>query len=472
MKTNITDSIQFGEGNFLRAFVEYCLQTLNEKTPFSGKVDIIQPLPNGMIEQLKKQNGKYHLFHEGIIAGQNIRTGQQIDCVDQMINPYQEFDHFLNLAENQNLTFVFSNTTEAGIALDQKDQFDASPPQSFPGKLTRLLHHRYKKFNGDPSKALHIIPCELIDKNGSKLKEIILELCKNWRLEDDFISWIHQNHFYNTLVDRIVPGYPKKDLEFYKKDLPFDDQMIVTCEPFFLWVIEGNPKLLEVFPVDQLKKIDVKVVPDLGIYRTRKVRILNGSHTTLVPVGLLHGTPTVSETLKDNFLKSFLSQTLFDEIIPSVDFDKKELEDYAQSVLERFSNPFIIHQLESISLNSISKFKVRVLPSLLSFYKKEGKIPQNLTFAMAALIYFYGKEISKHPHPLKDDPKNISFFNEIWKDNNVKKVVTETLSNTELWGQNLAEISPLKEKLTQAINAIASHQRISQAHQAYKNLQL
>ena len=218
MKTNITDSIQFGEGNFLRAFVEYCLQTLNEKTPFSGKVHIIQPLPNGMIEQLKKQNGKYHLFHEGIIAGQNIRTGQQIDCVDQMINPYQEFDHFLNLAENQNLTFVFSNTTEAGIALDQKDQFDATPPQSFPGKLTRLLHHRYKKFNGDPSKALHIIPCELIDKNGSKLKEIILELCKNWQLEDDFVSWVHQNHFYNTLVDRIVPGYPKKDLVFYKKD--------------------------------------------------------------------------------------------------------------------------------------------------------------------------------------------------------------------------------------------------------------
>ena len=471
MKTNITDSIQFGEGNFLRAFVEYCLQTLNEKTPFSGKVDIIQPLPNGMIEQLKKQNGKYHLFHEGIIAGQNIRTGQQIDCVDQMINPYQEFDHFLNLAENQNLTFVFSNTTEAGIALDQKDQFDAAPPQSFPGKLTRLLHHRYKTFNGDPSKALHIIPCELIDKNGTKLKEIILELCKNWQLEDDFLSWIHQNHFYNTLVDRIVPGYPKKNLEFYKKDLPFDDQMIVTCEPFFLWVIEGNPKLLEIFPVDQLKKIDVKVVPDLGIYRTRKVRILNGSHTTLVPVGLLHGTPTVSETLKDDFLKSFLSHTLFDEIIPSVDFDKKELEDYAQSVLERFSNPFIIHQLESISLNSISKFKVRVLPSLLSYYKKEGKIPKNLTFAMAALIYFYGKEISKHPYPLKDDPQNISFFNEIWKDNKIEKVVTETLSNTELWGQNLAEIGPLKDNITQALNAIASHHKISEAHRVYKNLQ-
>lgn len=471
MKGNITDSIQFGEGNFLRAFVDYCLQILNEKTSFSGKVNIVQPLPNGMIEQLKKQNGKYHLFHEGVKAGQNIRTRQQIDSVEQMVNPYQEFDLFLKLAENENLTFVFSNTTEAGISLDQKDQFEALPPQSFPGKLTRLLYHRYKTFNGNPSKALHIIPCELIDKNGSILKEIILKLCKTWELDSDFISWIHKNHFYNTLVDRIVPGYPKKELEYYKKDLPFNDQLIVTCEPFFLWVIEGDPKLLEIFPVDQLKNIDVKVVPDLGIYRTRKVRILNGSHTILVPVGLLHGITTVSETLQDDFLKTFLSNTLFDEIIPSVDFDKKELENYAQSVLERFSNPFIVHQLESISLNSISKFKVRVLPSLLSFYKKEGKIPKNLTFAMAALIYFYGKEISKHPHPLKDDPKNISFFNEVWKDNNVKKVVTETLSNIELWGQNLAEIGPLKDKLTQALNAIATHRRISQAHQVYKNLQ-
>lgn len=471
MKTNITDSIQFGEGNFLRAFVEYCLQTLNEKTAFSGKVSIVQPLPNGSIEQLKKQNGKYHLFQEGVIAGQNVRYRQQINCVDQMINPYQEFNNFLKLAENEKLTFIFSNTTEAGITLNKKDKFNAKPPISFPAKLLRLLHHRYKTFNGDSSKALYILPCELINKNGNKLKEIILELSSHWKLGDDFIHWIHQNHFYNTLVDRIVPGFPKKDLGFYEKDLPFEDRLIVTCEPFFLWVIEGNPKLIEIFPVDQLNNIDVKVVPELGIYRTRKVRILNGSHTTLVPVGLLHGTTTVSETLNDDFLKSFLSDTLFDEIIPSMDLDRKELESYAKSVLERFSNPFIIHQLESISLNSISKFKVRVLPSLLSYVKKEGKVPKNLTFAMAALIYFYGKEISKHPHPIKDDQQNITFFNEIWKDNKVDKVVSKTLSNTKFWDQNLAEMSPLKHSVTKALNVIASHNKISEAYKVYKNLQ-
>ena len=470
MKKNITDSIQFGEGNFLRAFVDYCIQILNDKTSFSGKVNIIQPLPEGMIEQLKIQNGKYNLFQEGIIQGKTIRDRMQINCVKQMNNPYQEFDQFLELAENENLTFVFSNTTEAGIVLDTKDQFTEKPPRSFPGKLTRLLHHRYKTFNGDPSKVLHIMPSELIEQNGTKLKKIILELSKIWKLEDHFISWINQNHFYNTLVDRIVPGFPKKDLDFYKNELFFDDQLIVTCEPFFLWVIEGNPELLKIFPLDQLKEIDVKVVPDLGIFRTRKVRILNGSHTTMVPVGLLHGTKTVSDILKNDFLKTFLSQTLFDEIIPSVDLDKQQLNDYAHSVLERFSNPFIIHKLESISLNSISKFKVRVLPSLISYLRKQGKVPKNLTFSMAALIYFYGKEISKHPYPLKDDPEIIAFFNKIWSKRNIEKVVVETLSNTDLWDKNLAEISPLKYSLTKALNALANHDKINEAYQFFKSI--
>tara|TARA_A100001011_G_C14256977_1_gene820488 strand:- start:525 stop:1802 length:1278 start_codon:yes stop_codon:yes gene_type:complete len=423
-----------------------------------------------MIKELKNQKGKYHLFIEGVIAGRNIREKQQINCINQMVNPYKEFDNYLKLAENENLNFVFSNTTEAGIALEPSDIFEARPPKSFPGKLTRLLYHRFQKFDGDPLKVLHIIPCELIDKNGNKLKEIILELCDIWELEEDFKSWIQKNYFYNTIVDRIVPGFPKKDLEFYKKDLPFNDKLIVTCEPFFFWVIEGSKDLLRIFPVDQLENISVKVLPDIGIYRTRKVRILNGSHTTIVPIGLLHGTLTVSETLKDDFIKNFLSNTIFEEIIPSIAFDKEELEEYARSVLERFSNPFIIHRMESISLNSISKFKVRVLPSLLSYYNKLGKIPKNLTFAFASLIYFYGKEVSKHPYPIKDDPQKISLFREIWKENKIEKVVEKTLTNSVLWDQNLAEIDPLKDVLNQALNAIASNNKISEAYSVYQRL--
>ena len=470
MKSKTTDSLQFGEGNFLRAFVEYCIQILNEKTSFSGRVNIVQPIPNGRLDQLNLQNGKYHLFQQGIIKGRKIRDVIQIDCLDQMVNPYDDFEKFLELSENEDLTFIFSNTTEAGIVLNTEDFFNAKPPQSFPGKLTRLLHHRYKKFKGDPTKTLHIIPCELIDKNGDKLRSIILQLCKLWELEEDFVLWVEKNHFYNTLVDRIVPGYPKKNLSFYKKHLSFDDELMITCEPFFLWVIEGNSDLLKLFPVDQLEEINVMMVPDLGIYRTRKVRILNGSHTTLVPVGLLNGTRTVSEALEDNFLKTFLKQTLFEEIIPSIDFDKKELEGYAHSVLERFSNPFIIHQLESICLNSISKFKVRVLPSLLSYHKRKGEVPQNLCFAFAALIYFYGKEVSQHPYHLKDDPNLISFFNEVWRDNKIEKVADKILSSTSLWDQDLTEIAPLKNSLQSALQAITSHPKISEAYQAFINL--
>jgi tagaturonate reductase len=468
MKT--TDSIQFGEGNFLRAFVEYCIQILNEKTSFSGRVNVVQPIPNGRLDQLNLQDGKYHLFQEGIIKGRKIRDVIQIDCLDQMVNPYDDFEKFLELSENEDLTFVFSNTTEAGIVLNTEDFFNAKPPVSFPGKLTRLLYHRYKKFKGDPTKTLHIIPCELIDKNGDKLRSIILQLCKLWELEDDFVLWVEKNHFYNTLVDRIVPGYPKENLAFYKKHLSFEDELMITCEPFFLWVIEGNRDLLKLFPVDQLEEINVMMVPDLGIYRTRKVRILNGCHTTLVPVGLLNSTQTVSEALEDDFLKTFLKQTLFEEIIPSIDFDKKELEEYAHSVLERFSNPFIIHQLESICLNSISKFKVRVLPSLLSYHKKKKEIPQNLCFAFASLIYFYGKEVSQHPYPLKDDPNLISFFNEVWKNKDIEKVTNKILSNTSLWDQDLTEIAPLKNSLQSALQAIISSSKISEAYQAFKNL--
>jgi tagaturonate reductase len=463
------DSIQFGEGNFLRAFVDYSLQLLNEQTEFSGKVSIVQPLPQGMIEQLRKQNGKYHVFSEGVLEGQTLREVQAIDCIDKLVNPYQDFEAYLQLAENENLTFIFSNTTEAGIALNEKDPFDKNPPNSFPGKLTRLLHHRYKKFDGDPTKVLHIIPCELIDKNGSKLKDIILQLCDIWQLEKGFKDWILQNHFYNTLVDRIVPGYPKEDLDYYQKNTLFDDALMVTCEPFFLWVIEGNPKLLELFPAHQLKKINVTVVPDLGIYRTRKVRILNGSHTSLVPVGLLHGSQTVTEALNDPFLKNFLSEALFKEIIPSIDFDKRELEDYAHSVLERFANPYVKHLLESISLNSISKFKVRVLPSLLAYHQKQGAIPQNLTFAMAALIYFYGKSMSKHSIEIKDDDAHLRFFESVWQDNTIAPLVEKTLSNRSLWDQDLNKVSGLSDTLEHALNTIVKQPTISNAYQVFKS---
>jgi len=468
MKKKDTDSIQFGEGNFMRAFVDYCIQLLNEETDFVGKVNIVQPIEKGMIADLKNQNGKYHVFQEGVIEGAKLRSRHLIDCIDKLINPYVEFQSYLKLAENKSLTFIFSNTTEAGIAYDINDNINDKPPNSFPAKLLMLLYHRFQKFNGDPSMILHIIPCELIEKNGSKLKEILIEISDKWELGEKFKYWLNLNVFYNTLVDRIVPGFPKNDIDFYEKGLPFKDKLMVTCEPFFLWVIEGNKELLEIFPADQLKKINLIVVDDLKVYRTRKVRILNGCHTTMVPVGLLNKTSTVSDALNNDFLKSFIREALFEEIIPSIDFDEYELKNYAASVLERFSNPFIIHKLESIALNSISKFKVRVLPSILSYIKKEGKAPKNLSFAMASLIYYYGKEISQHSYELNDEPSNIEFFKKVWETESTKRVTEETLSKSSLWGQNLAEIKPLKDKVNIALEAIHSCSKIDVAYDIFK----
>lgn len=468
IKKNQTDSIQFGEGNFMRGFVDYCIQLLNEETGFKGKVDVIQPIKEGMIEHLRKQDGQYHVFAEGVSKGKKVRSKHLITCLDELINPYEDYEGFLKLAENKNLAFIFSNTTEAGIKLDASDLKIDRPPNSFPAKLLLLLKHRYEKFNGDSNKVLHIIPCELIEKNGDRLKEILVEISNNWGLEDDFKLWLKNNHFYNSLVDRIVPGYPKNNLDYYKQNLLFDDKLMLTCEPFFLWVIEGSPELLKVFPANQLKNIKVTVVPDLGIYRTRKVRILNGSHTSLVPIGLLKNITTVSGALNDDFLKSFITETLFEEIIPSIDFDEDELKSYATSVLERFTNPFIVHQLESIALNCISKFKVRVLPSICSYIEKKGKAPKNLSFALAALIYFYGKDVSQRSYKLKDDLKNIEFFKALWRESSLEKITEKTLSNSMLWDQNLLVIKPLRTSVSFALAAIHSQKKIDDAYYLFK----
>ena len=467
-KSRPADSIQFGEGNFMRAFVDFCIQLLNEQTSFQGKVDVVQPIAQGMIENLADQNGKYHVYSEGILNGKSIRKSHLINCIDQMVDPYQDFEKYLSLAENENLKFVFSNTTEAGIQQIDTDQMEMQPPSSFPAKLVLLLLRRFEKFNGSDDKVLHIIPCELIEKNGDTLKAILLNIIDQWELGIGFKNWVMKNHFYNTLVDRIVPGFPKDNLAFYQKDLSFEDNLIVTCEPFFLWVIEGNPKLLDVFPADQLSEIDVKVVKDLGNYRTRKVRILNGCHTAMVPIGLLKGVETVSAALSDVFMKEFISETLKNEIIPSINFDKEELTEYAAQVLERFSNPFTVHQLQSIALNSISKYKVRVLPSLLSFYKKNNSIPKNLTFAMASLIYFYGKDISKHSYSVKDETVVIDFFKNIWKMKSTDEISETVLSNELLWGQNLAKITPIKKEISLILKLLKNKNLVA-AFEDYKS---
>ncbi|WP_455169753.1 tagaturonate reductase [Aegicerativicinus sediminis] len=446
--------VQFGEGNFLRAFVDYAFQELNKAVGFNGGIAVVQPINAGMVSMLNDQDGLYTLFIKGIKAGEIIEEKHLISNLVKGINPYPDFQLYLDLAKEDELEFIISNTTEAGISYDEGDTVDMNPPNSFPAKLLRLLYERYLYFNGDKLKGLTIIPCELINYNADTLKDILLKYTDDWKLGQDFKSWlVDANTFHNTLVDRIVPGYPRDNIEEYNNQLDYKDQLIVSAESFFLWVIEGDEKLKEKLPFHKTN-LDVKIVQDMQPYRTRKVRILNGAHTSMVPFSILYGNETVKETVDNSFTGKIVESLIFDEIIPTLTLPEDELKSFANEVLDRFRNPFIKHQLSSIALNSISKFKVRVLPSLLEFNQKEGKLPLNLVFAFACLIRFYKGEWNGATLPLNDDKSIEEYFKTIWSSNDIKGVVDNILQKSDFWGEDLSTVPGLKEALTQALQFI------------------
>ncbi len=446
--------VQYGEGNFLRAFVGYAFQKLNTELGFNAGIAVVQPIENGLVDMLNEQNGLYTLFLNGIANGKEIQTKELVTNIVKGIDPYSSFQAYLQLAKEEELEFIISNTTEAGIAFDPQDTQDMQPPNSFPAKLTLLLYERFKCFNGNPEKGLTIIPCELINFNADNLKEILLKYITEWGLGNDFKKWILQhNTFHNTLVDRIVPGYPKDQIEKYNAQLDYHDDLIVTAEPFFLWVIEGDESLKEKLPFDKTD-LNVKIVDDLQPFRTRKVRILNGAHTAMVPFSILYGNTTVKETIENDFTGNFIKETVFDEIIETLDLGEEELKSFANEVFDRFKNPFIVHNLSSIALNSISKFKVRVLPSLLKYVELYNKIPIHLTFAFACLIRFYKGDWKGKELPLQDDKEIIKTFSEVWTFNNYDKIASIVLDNQNFWGQNLNRIESLPEAIAIALEEI------------------
>src|SRR5690606_17848421 len=324
-------------------------------------------------EALNSQQGLYHVLERGFKNGRVIEEDRLITSVVGAINPGLAYKEFLELANNPELRFVVSNTTEAGIYFDPNDIHSEAVPASFPGKLTALLYRRFVHFERKNDKGLVIIPCELIEDNGIKLKNTVLQYANLWNLGEGFIQWIDDhNHFCNTLVDRIVPGFPQENAEEIQKKLGFRDEMMVMAEPFHLWVIEGPSLLEKEFPVGKVG-LEVKFVKDLAPYRERKVRILNGAHSAMVPLAYLNGLRTVREAVEDKNMGTFLEQTIQDEIIPTLDLPKADLIQFAKDVVERFKNPFIKHQLSAIALNSISKFQVRVLPSLLEYVARKNK---------------------------------------------------------------------------------------------------
>ncbi len=406
--------IQFGEGGFLRGFVDWMLDIANERADFNGSVVVVQPIKNGLCDTLTEQGCVYtHLCRgaEGV-------DQRKIDVISRCVKPYDEFDEYLALAENPDFRFVVSNTTEAGIVFSAEDKLTDKPAATFPGKLTQLLYKRYALSLG----GFVFLPCELIENNGSELKKCILEYAELWGLGDGFKGWIeNDNIFTNTLVDRINTGYPKDE----KIDVGFDDKMINTSEYFHLWVIEGYRDLFSELPLDKCG-LNVVLTKELKKYRTIKVRILNGSHTSMIPYALLNGVETVGDCLNDEVMSAHL-RSCQEEIVYSLDMDREETESYAKAVTVRFSNPYIRHMCQSIALNSVSKFKVRVLPSILDYERKYGYGPKSLLFSFAKLIEFYKKGTPN------DDPVSTEKMQ--------RGTVREILADTSLWGEDLTRFA-------------------------------
>lgn len=407
--------IQFGEGGFLRGFVDWMLQIVNEKTDFDGKVVVVQPIEKGMCDMLSAQDCKYTHICRG---SEGVDT-RKIDVISRCVKPYEDFDSYIALAEIPSMRFIVSNTTEAGIVFSSDDKITDAPAVTFPAKVTQLLKKRFDLgLNG-----FVFLPCELIDKNGATLKNVILQYADLWELGEDFKNWVeNDNIFCNTLVDRINTGFPRDE----KIDLGYEDNMLNTSEYFHLWVIDGYKQLCAEIPFDKCD-LNVIVTEKLEMYRTRKVRILNGAHTSLVPYALLEGFDTVKSCVDDEKMLAHIKSCVFDEIIPTLDLPKEELIEYANSVITRFSNPYIKHYLSSIALNSVSKFKVRVLPSILEYIKRYDKMPETLIFSFAKLIDFYRTDMTNDDKDVCDFMKTAS--------------VEEILANKSLWDEDLTFLS-------------------------------
>ena len=462
--------VQFGEGNFLRAFVDWQIDIVNEKTGFNGNVALIQPLEQGMGDIINAQGGLYTVVLRGVRNGKTLEEFRPVRSVSRCLNPYSRFDEYLGCAENPDLRFVVSNTTEAGIAYNPEDRLTDRPQGSFPGKAAAFLFRRFEHFRGDPAKALTFIPCELIDKNGGKLKEIIKRYAREWKLGDAFLAWLEACDFCNTLVDRIVPGYPKEEAPSISEKLGYEDKLLVAAEIFHLWVIESERDHQGEFPLVQAG-LNVVWTKDMSFYRTRKVRILNGAHTASVLAAYLYGLDTVEQCVKDPLMSKMMRRAIFGEIIPSMEGDAAELTRYADAVLERFANPYIKHLLLSIALNSVSKFSTRVLPSLTGCIAKTGKPPPALSFSLAALIAFYqgtnpaGREMTGSrngaAYPIQDDEDVLKRFAALYRETEsggerARKITRAVLGSADWWGEDLCAYPGLEDAVAGYLGAVWS----------------
>ena len=450
-----TKVIQFGEGNFLRAFVDWIIWNTNKATGFNAGVVVVQPIERGMVDMLNSQDGLYHVNLQGIDKGQPVDSIEMIDVINGGLNPYTQNEEFMALAENPDIRFVISNTTEAGIAFDPACRLDDRPASSYPGKLTQLLYRRYEHFNGDMTKGFIILPCELIFLNGKELKKCIHQYIDLWNLGEGFKAWFEQAcGVYCTLVDRIVPGYPKDTIEQIHERIGFKDNLVVKGEIFHLWVIEAPESVAEEFPADKAG-LNVLFVPSEAPYHERKVTLLNGPHTVLSPVGYLSGLDTVKECVEDPEVGHFVKKVMYGELLETLNLPKEELLAFADSVMERFLNPYVKHFVTSIMLNSFPKYKTRDLPGLKTYLERKGELPKGLVLGLAAIITYYkgGKrgEVEIVPN---DDAAIIALLKDLWADGNIRNVSEGVLAAEFIWGEDLNKIPGLTDLVTTYLELI------------------
>jgi tagaturonate reductase len=462
--------MQFGEGNFLRAFADWMIDELSERGLFAGRIAVVQPIRGGMIRQLNAQDGLYTVIARGIQAGNVVETRRIITSVSRGLNPYTEWADVAELARKPELRFVFSNTTEAGIAYVEEPYTPGSCPESFPAKVAELLYERFRAVGGDPARGLIFLPCELIDQNGRKLQECVLKHASAWNLENEFRHWVESaNYFLDTLVDRIVSGYPRDDAARLSEALGYADQLLDAAEPFHLWVIEGPRHLADELPFHKAG-LNVVWTDDLAPHRKRKLRILNGVHTASAPAAFFGGVRTVYEMMGDELFGCFVHRAVFEEIVPALSRNEEAEEErrYAAAVLDRFCNPFLQHQLLDIAINSVSKWKVRVLPSVLDGLRMKGKPPRLLTFSLAALLRFYDGTISSSTefygirggqrYPICDDADVLKAFARAWNafhaDGDLRRLVQTVLADESLWGMSLFQLPDFAESVERSLQAI------------------
>ena len=448
--------IQFGEGNFLRAFVDWIIFNMNEKTDFNGSVVVVQPIERGMIDMLNGQDCLYHVNLQGLDNGEPVNSLTKIDVISRALNAYTQNEEFMHLAEQPEIRFVISNTTEAGIAFDPSCKLTDKPASSYPGKLTQLLYHRYEYFKGDMTKGLIVFPCELIFLNGHKLKECILQYIELWNLGEDFKNWfLNACGVYATLVDRIVPGFPRKEIDDIKAKLGYDDNMVVQGEFFHLWVIEAPAEIANEFPADKAG-LNVLFVPSEEPYHERKVTLLNGPHTVLSPVAYLSGVNIVRDACQHPVIGKYINKVMYEELMETLNLPKEELQKFAGDVLERFVNPFVDHQVTSIMLNSFPKYQTRDLPGLKTYLERKGELPKGLVLGLAAIITYYkggvradGSEIVPN-----DAPEIMQLLRDLWATGCTKKVTEGVLAAESIWGENLNNIPGLADAVKGYLDAI------------------